>query len=399
MDISRIRDDFEKLRQDTEGPKPVFLDNLSSTLKPRPVIEAILEYYTKRSAGARSTHSASVATRMMLDEARKKTAKLLNAENESQIIFTKSATEALNLAARGLDLKKGDAVITGNREHNANMAPWLSLVERRGIVHRVGDLSEGCRGLEGLLTENVKLVSLAHTSSVDGSMAGAKEVIDICHRKEIPVLLDATASVPRRPVDVKRLDVDLLAFSPDYMCGPNGIGVLYGRDDILERLKPLLEGGGSAKKVTYNSLERLGLPERLEAGGQNLASLCGLGACMDYIEKHGLANIQDHLLTLNKTLTTALSGLEDIKVLEPASAKLRDGVFNFNIEGLDCHDVAMMLEELGNIQVASGRLCSHSWFESAGLSGCVSISFYIYNTEEEVKLVAETLKEVLGEFS
>ncbi|WXG46401.1 MAG: cysteine desulfurase [Candidatus Atabeyarchaeum deiterrae] len=399
MDVSKIREDFPVLSKLLNGKLPIYFDSACMTLRPKQVVEAICGYYENYPAcGGRSIHKLGLRVTQLCDDARLKISHLIGAEKEEEIVFTKNTTEAINLISNSLELKKGDIVLTTDHEHNSNLVPWLVLSQRTGIKHIVvksnSDTTFNMTEFENVMSGKVRLVSMVHTSNLDGVSIPAREIIKVAHDYGALVLLDAAQSAPHRKIDVANLDVDFFAFSIHKMCGPSGIGVLYGRYDQLDKLKPFMTGGDTVSDTHYDSYTMLKPPERFEAGLQDYAGIIGAGAAAEYLMKIGMDEIERHETELNEAITELLVDEGKIKLIGPRDPKLRSGIFSFNVEGLNSHDVAMILDEVANIMVRSGMFCVHSWFNAQGLQGSVRASLYLYNTFEEVQTFKETVKQI-----
>ncbi|MFH0868933.1 MAG: cysteine desulfurase [archaeon] len=397
LDVGRIRADFPILYKKFGGKPLIYFDNSCMTLRPTQVISAMNSYYENFPACAgRSAHKIASKASEEYAAAREKVARFIGAEPR-EIVFTRNTTESINLIANCLDLKSGDAVLTTDKEHNSNLLPWQMLGEK-GIKHVIvrsdedGSFNFG-RFVKGL-TADVKLVSMVHTSNLDGSTIPAKEVVEAAHENGSLVLLDAAQSVPHKKIDVKQLGADFVAFSGHKMCGPSGIGVLYGRFDLLKKLRPFMVGGDTVKNSTYETAEFLEPPEKFEAGLQNYAGAIGLGAAADYLEKIGMENIAQHELQLNSFITGEILKIPGLRILGPQNPAMRSGIVSFTVEGMDIHYVAKMLDNVANIAVRSGMHCVHSWFNGHKMPGSVRASIYFYNTMDEARIFVETLKKI-----
>jgi cysteine desulfurase/selenocysteine lyase len=404
LDVNKIREDFPVLKKLINGKPPIYFDNACMTLRPRQVIDAMNDYYENYPAcGERSVHKFGLRVTRECAEARDKIRRFIGAEKTEEIIFTKNATEGMNLVANSVSLKKGDVVLTTDHEHNSNLLPWLVLSERAGVKHIVvksnNDTTFNMKSFEKALDQNVKLVSMVHVSNLDGVTVPAREIIKLAHEQNALVMLDGAQSAPHMKVNVKDLEVDFFAFSIHKMCGPSGVGVLYGRQDELEKLRSFITGGGTVSDTHYDSYKMFGLPERLEAGLQNYAGIIGSGAAAEYLMKIGMDEIERHENSLNSAITEHLSKIEKITFVGPRDPRLRGCILSFNVEGMNPHDVAMILDEISNIMVRSGKHCVHSWFNAHGLEGSVRASLYLYNTLEEVETFAGTLGQVVKDLA
>ncbi|MDH7507954.1 MAG: cysteine desulfurase [Methanomassiliicoccales archaeon] len=402
MDVYKIRKDFPVYTG--ENNDPVYFDNACQTLRPRQVIDALNEYYLKYPACAgRSVHRFATEVSIKIDEAREKIARFINSSSPMEIIFTKNCTEALNLVAKGLDLKKGDVVLTTDIEHNSNHIPWMQVAKFRGIKRKFIETSnDGIFDLEKfktVMSKDIKVVSFAHANNVVGTSIPAKDVTEIAHDYGAIVVLDGAQAAPHMRVDVKELDADFYAFSMHKMLGPSGVGVLYGKEGLLKKLDPLITGGGAVSVASLDDVEFLPLPDRFESGLLNYSGIIGSSAAIDYINEIGLESISKHVCRLNGEVTAGLRDNRAIEILGPLDHKLRGNIFSFNIKGLGSHDVAMMLDQMKRIMIRSGMHCAHPFFLKRGCNGCARASFYIYNTVEECQTFVQAVQEIVQIFS
>lgn len=388
MNIKKIRKDFPILNK--RNPV-VYFDNACMSLKPIQVIEKMNEYYNEYPAcGQRSMHRLGKRVTEEVEKSRNIAKKFFNARKSEEIVFTKNTTESINLVAHSLDLKKGDIVITTDKEHNSNLLPW-HILRNKGVKHRIvkfGDIEE----FKKRMNKNVKLVSMCHTSNLDGTSIPEKEIIKIAHDFGALVMLDAAQSAPHREIDVKGLDVDFLACSGHKMLGPNGIGILYAKYDLLDEMKPFIVGGDTVIDTTYESARLENPPAKFEAGLQNYSGIIGFGEALKYLMKIGRKNIERHETRLNDIITKELEN--DVEIIGPRDSKLRSGIFSFNIKGIDAHEIAIMLDQV-NIAIRSGMHCVHSWFNARGINGSARVSLYLYNTETEVGVFVEEVKKII----
>ncbi|MBW2986652.1 aminotransferase class V-fold PLP-dependent enzyme [Candidatus Woesearchaeota archaeon] len=392
LNINKIREDFPILQKKLAGRPIIYLDNACQSLRPNPVINRIMEYYKEFPAcGERSMHKLGKKVDEGVASARKSLQGLFNTKKSEDIIFTKNATESLNIVANALDLKKGDVVITTDKEHNSNLIPWQMLA-KKGIKHEVVEFNN-IDALNDKLTKDVKIVSMVHTSNLDGTSIDAKEMIKSAHDNGSLFMLDACQSAPHKVVDVKKLDVDFMACSGHKMLGPSGVGLLYGKQDALAKLKPFIVGGSTVSESTYKTCEFEKAPHLFEPGLQNYAGIMGFGAAADYLKKVGLDNISAHELKLNKKITDALA--DSVELLGPLDPKDRGCIFSFNVSGIEMHNVAIMLDEAANIMLRSGAHCGHSWFNAHKMLGSIRASLYLYNTEEECDMFIQELQKLI----
>ncbi|MDD5721151.1 MAG: cysteine desulfurase [Candidatus Pacebacteria bacterium] len=396
LDVYKIRQDFKLL---SGKNVPIYLDSACMSLKPDRVVEAMNDYYFNYPACAgRSAHKLGNAVTKKVKEARSLVAKFINAKDENEIIFTRNTTEGINLLANSLDLQKGDVVLVSDKEHNSNLIPWLLLRDRAGIVLKIIPSNEdGSFNLDNFskLITGVKLVSIVHTSNLDGVTNPAKEIIEIAHKNNALVCLDAAQSIPHQKIDVQDLDVDFLAFSGHKMMGPTGTGVFYGKSKLLEKLSPFLVGGDTVEFSTYNSYKMLPVPEKFEAGLQNYAGIIGLGEAVKYINQFDFRDIAEHEFKLNSYITGELQKIPQIKIIGPKDPKYRSGIIDFYIDGIDMHKFLIMLDEMANIEIRSGQHCVHSWFNEKKIYNSARVSLYIYNTMEEAEAFITNLNKII----
>jgi cysteine desulfurase/selenocysteine lyase len=397
MNVKKIRQDFPILNRKINGQPIIYFDNACMTLKPKQVINAMNDYYFKYSACAgRSIHKLGSEVTIKYNEARDKIRKFINAKESKEIIFTKNTTESINLLARSLRLKKDDIILTTDKEHNSNLIPWHIQKELRGINHKVVKSNEDntfdLERFENIMSNKVKLVSMVHTSNLDGYTIPANEIIKIAHDYGALVLLDGAQSAPQISINVQKLDVDFFVFSIHKMLGPTGIGVLYGKYNLLEYLESFMVGGNTVEKSTYDSYTLLDSPEKFEAGLQNYAGAIGAGAAAEYIMKIKKDNIGEYIYKLNSYISSEIINIPGISIIGPIDPALRGGIISFNIENYEPHNIAIFLDEI-NIMVRSGVFCVHSWFNAHNIKGAVRISFYIYNTIEECRILIDKINE------
>lgn len=392
MNPEHWRKDFPLYQQ--KNP-PLYADNACMTLKPVQVITKIREYYEQYpGCGGRSMHRFGKKVDEEIAKARSILKKFVGAKHEEEIVFTKNTTEAINLVAHSFAFSKGDLVLTSDKEHNSNLIPWQQLA-LRGVRHKVvpskQDNTFDLDAFQECLTPEVKLVSLVHTSNLDGVTFPAKEIIKMAHDNDTKVLLDAAQSVPHQDVNVKKLDADFVGFSGHKMLGPTGTGVLYGKRALLEQLNPFMTGGETVQESTYAGATFEKPPHKFEAGLQHYAGMVGLGAAATYLGRIR-SDLARHETALNKTVTEGLG--DTVTLIGPRDAAQRGGVFSFTAT-MDAHDIALMLDQ-NNIMIRSGAHCVHSWFNAHKLPGSARLSFYLYNTQEEAARIVETVKKILG---
>ena len=396
-DVSRLRKDFPLLSEENV----IYFDNACVSLRPQQVVDEINNYYRLYSACAgRSSHRLADLVNGKYWQARKAVANFIGAKKPEEIIFTRNTSEAINLVAKSFNFHRGDIVLTTDKEHNSNLLPWLQL-RQGGVLHEfipsrpdnTFDLDLFKKAMQKLKGK-VKMVAMVLASNLDGVSIPAKEIIKIAHSLGAVVLLDGAQAVGHKPIDVSDLDCDFLAFSGHKMCGPSGTGVLYGKYSLLEKLSPFLLGGDTVSDSTYDSFKILPPPEKFEAGLQNYAGAFGLATACQYLDGIGLAKIEDHLIRLNKYVSDTLLASGRVEVIGPRDASLRGGIFSFNIKGVNFHEAALMLGNMADIAVRSGRHCVHSWFNSHQVEGSVRASFYFYNTLEECRVFVKIVQQI-----
>ena len=402
MDIEKIQQDFPLFKNQLNGKPIIYFDNACQTLRPRSVINAINNYYQKYPACAgRSVHKLGEMVTEKCEEARKTVAKFVGAKKKEEIIFTRNTTEGINIVARSLDLKRDDIVLTTDKEHNSNLIPWQILSKKEGIIHKIVPSNEDntfdlekFRQMMESLQDKVKLIAMVFTSNLDGVSIPVKEIVKISHQYGAKILLDAAQAAAHQKIDANKLDADFIAFSGHKILGPSGIGVLYGKYHLLEKLEPFLVGGETVEYSTYNDHKLLPPPEKFEAGLQNYAGIIGLAEALKYIEKIGFKHIAEQEYKLNKFISDRLARMPQLKIIGPLDPSLRAGIISFYIKGIDSHQVALILDEAANVMIRSGRHCVHSWFNARRIRGSARVSMYFYNTLEEAQVFVENLEKI-----
>ena len=400
-----IRKDFPILQRKTHDSVPlVYLDSTATSQKPLAVIEAMNAYYRRSNANIhRGVHTLAEEATAMYEQARVKIAKFINAPSARQIIYTRNTTEAINLVAYSwgrANLKAGDLVILTEMEHHSNLVPWLMLQTERGVeLEFIPVTHDGLLDLDSykaLLARTPKLVAFTHMSNVLGTINPAADIIRMAHEAGAVTLVDAAQSVPHLKVDVQGLDADFLAFSAHKMCGPTGIGVLYGRLELLEAMPPFLGGGDMIKEVKLRSFKPNTLPHKFEAGTPAIAESVGFGAAVDYLTKVGMENIAAHEHEITEYALERLEEIPGVKLFGPSADK-KGGVAAFTFEGVHPHDVAQILDRDG-IAVRAGHHCAQPLHEKFGIPATSRASFYLYNTKDEVDKLVDGLYKVKALF-
>jgi len=394
MSMKDLKKDFPILERKVNGKDIVYLDNAATTQKPNQVIEAISNYYKNNNANIhRSVHKLSEEATAAHEGARKKVGKFINA-NEREIIFTRGCTESINLVSHALRLKKGDSVVSTTMEHHSNIVPWQLLKDKGVDVKFVGINDDGTLKIdefEKLIDDTTKLATVVHVSNVVGTVNNVKEIAKICHKKGCKILVDGAQAIPHMEINVKDIDADFYAFSGHKMLGPTGIGVLYGKKEVLERMEPFMGGGDMIKEVFLDHSEWNDVPWKFEAGTPNIAGAVGLGVAIDYLKDIGMKNIRKHDDDLMKYGTEVLGKIEGLKII--GSAPERIGAISFTLNDIHSHDIATIVNEDG-IAIRSGHHCAQPLLNALGLEETARASFYFYNTKEDIDKLAESLEKV-----
>jgi len=400
MNPNKFREDFPVLQKKVNGKPLIYFDSACMSLKPRQVIQKMNESYEDYTACAgRSAHKFGSKVTDEYEKARERIARFIGSKKE-EVVFTRNTTEGLNLVANSLDLKKGDTVLTTDREHNSNLIPWQVLSERIGIKHKIvfskNDMTFDLENFKKSLNKSVKLVSFVHSSNLDGYTLPIKEIIKIAHDNGSLVMLDGAQSMPHKKVSMKDLDVDFFTFSGHKMLGPYGTGVLFGKFHLLEKMRTFMVGGETVEKTTYEKQWFLKPPHKFEAGLQNYSGMIGLAAACDYLDKVGKENIEKHEVELNEIITRGIDDMEGVTILGPHEAGLRGGVISFLVDKINYHEVALMLDNNANIMIRSGQHCVHSWFNAHNIDGSARASLYLYNTKDEAEIFVEELSKIIS---
>ena len=372
-----------------------YLDSGATTQKPREVIDAVDRYYKTQNANPhRGAYSLSIEATQVYEQTREKVAKFINSQSSSQIIFTKNASESLNLIAYsyGLDnLKKDDEIVLSIMEHHSNLVPWQYVAKKTGsklkymYINDNFELSD--EEIKSKITDKTKIVGITHVSNVTGTINNVEEIIKYAHSKGAIVVLDASQSIPHMKIDVQKLDADFVVFSGHKMLSPLGIGVLYGKKELLENMTPFLMGGDMIEYVYEQETTYAPLPSKFEAGTQNVGGVVGLGAAIDYIEKVGYDNIEK----IEKEL------VKYVKLYMTSNENNHSAVISFNIIGVHPHDVASILDSQG-VCVRSGNHCAQPLLRYLGIDSTCRASFYLYNTKEDVDRLVEAIKKAYKMF-
>jgi cysteine desulfurase/selenocysteine lyase len=408
FDVVTIRNDFPILAKRVHGKPLVYLDNAATSQKPEAVLRAMDDFQRSHNANVhRGIYTLSEEATALYEGSREKVRQFINANSAAEIIFTRNATEAINLVALGWarqNLKAGDEVLTTEMEHHSNIVPWQMLAKERGIILKFvpakpdgATLDHGF--FETLLTSKTKLVCVGHMSNLLGTVNPVRLIADRAHKVGAKVLVDGCQTAPHIPVDVQQLGADFYAFSGHKMLGPTGIGVLWARKEILEQTEPVLGGGDMIKEVTKEGANWNDLPWKFEAGTPNIVGAVGLGAAVDYLTKVGMENVWKHEQEISQYVLpklTAINGIQVFGIQKPSTD--RGAIFSFWIDGMHPHDIASIFDEQG-IAIRAGHMCSQPMLATLGNPAAARASFYLYNTKAEADVflnAIEDAKKVFG---
>lgn len=403
--VETIRRDFPILDRQVHGKPLVYLDNAATSQKPERVLQALDDYYRRYNANVhRGVHTLSEEATAAYERARLQVARFINAASEKEVIFTRGTTEGINLVAHTwgrANLGPGDEVLITEMEHHSNIVPWQILRDQLGFTLRYIPITDqgllDLSHLDTLLTERTKLLSVVHTSNVLGTINPVQELVAAARQVGAKVLVDGAQSVPHMPVDVRALDVDFLAFSSHKMCGPTGIGVLYGKRDLLEAMPPWMGGGDMIREVKLTGSKWNTLPYKFEAGTPSIAEAVGLGAAVEYLSGIGMEWVAAHERELAAYAFDRLSQIEGVRILGPGP-EARGGLVAFAAGDVHPHDIAAILDAEG-VAVRAGHHCAQPIHDRLGIVASARASMYLYNTPEEVDRLAEALEKAVRIFA
>ncbi len=385
----KIRKNFPFLKR-----KMIYLDNAATTQKPKQIINAVKNFYENNYANVhRGVYKLSQEATEKYEAVRKKTAKMINSKS-NEIIFTKNTTESLNLIAKSLNLKKGDEIILTEMEHHSNIIPWMMLkkIKLKYIpVNKNGELK--INEIEKLITKKTKAISCTHVSNFLGTINPVEKICKIAKKHNLISIIDGAQSAPHKKIDVKKINCDFFAFSSHKMCGPTGVGILYGKRKILEKTKPFLGGGEMIESVDFKKFKTSEIPWKFEAGTPNIAGVIGFGAAIDYLEKIKFEKIQRHEQNLIKFVINEFKKIKNIEIYGPEDYKKRCGLISFNIKKMDAHNIAGILDNY-NICIRSGHHCVMPMHKKMKINGSARASFYIYNTKKEAEIFVNKIKNI-----
>ncbi len=403
FDLKKRREDFPILQQKIYNRPLVYFDNAATTQRPQQVIDALTKTYTEYYGNIhRAAHFLADKATIAYEETREKVRLLINAETREQIIFTKGTTESINLAAFSFGeafIQEGDEIIVSEMEHHSNIVPWQLLAGRKGAKIVMLPVDEEGRlkieQLEKLITDRTKLITVTHVSNVLGTINPIRQITHLAHSRGVRIFVDGAQAAAHLQIDVQDLDVDFYAFSAHKMYGPNGVGVLYGKKELLEQMPPYQGGGEMISEVKFSGTTYNELPYKFEAGTPNISGVIAFGAAIDYLENIGIekaANWEGELLNYATALLIQIPGLRIY-----GTQVEKSGVISFNVEGVHFFDLGTMLDKFG-IAVRTGHHCADPLMDHFGIQGTVRASFAFYNSKEEIDVFVEALKKVISMF-
>jgi cysteine desulfurase/selenocysteine lyase len=403
FDVERIRNDFPILKRLIRGKPLVYLDNAATSQKPQVVIDALVEYYqTENSNIHRGVHFLSELATQAYEDVRVKAQRFINASQSREIVFVRGATEAINLVASSFgraNVKEGDEVLISGMEHHSNIVPWQLLCDQRGAHLRVIPITDAgeirLEEYERLLTDRTKIVALTHVSNALGTVNPIRQMIQLAHRKGVPVLVDGAQGIPHFRVDVRDLDCDFYAFSSHKMFGPTGVGILYGKQEVLEAMPPYQGGGDMIRSVSFERTTFHDIPYRFEAGTPNIADGIAFGATLDYLNKLDWQAVSGHEHALLEHATEAVSTIRELKII--GTAKEKAGVVSFVMDDVHPHDIGTILDQEG-IAIRTGHHCAQPVMNRFGIPATARASFAFYNTHEEVDRLVWGIQKVVEVF-
>ena len=406
LDVNKIRQDFPILSRKVHGKPLVYLDNAATSQKPRSVIQSLVDYYEGYNSNVhRGVHTLSMEATDRFEEARQKVADFIKADSAESIVWTRNTTEAINLVANTWaqdHIGPDDEIVVTQMEHHSDLVPWQEVTRKKGAALRILPLTnEGTLDMEeadSIINARTRLVAFAHVSNSLGTINPVKELTARARAVGAAVLIDGAQSVPHMPVDVNDLDCDFLAFSGHKMLGPTGIGVLYTKRDVLEEMEPFLVGGEMVLEVWNDRATWNELPMRFEAGTPNIADAIALGAAVDYLETLGMESVRQHEVQLTEYALTALQELEELDLFGPRDVTQRGGIVSFYASEVHPHDLGTFLDQEG-IAVRTGHHCTMPLMRTLNVPATARASFYLYNTEEEVDILVDSLKRGLRYFA
>ena len=400
MDIADFREMFPPLNE--ENP-PVYLDNACMTLRPQCVIDAVQNYYARNpSCAGRSVHRWGMSISQTVSRTRRKLADHIGAKDAREVIFTPNATHSINQVAAGLNWKRGDVVITSDREHNSNLVPWLQRTTSGVNLQTVKSRPDNQFDLEAFeeacanAGQSLRVVSLVHVGNLDGVEIPVAEAAKIAHDYDAMVHVDGAQSAPHMPINVEELGCDLFSFSIHKMLGPTGVGALWGKEEVLSQLEPICAGGGTVDSATAEQYSLRSIPDRLEGGLGHYAGICGTEAALDLLGRYNMRDFAEQEVRLNRIMSEGIRHLPGVEIIGPQDASLRGGICSILLEDLDIQNVGILMDEVGGVFVRSGLHCVNQWFDARGIEdGSLRASAYAYNTEEDARIFVDTFSEII----
>lgn len=399
LDLKKIKNDFPIF---AKYPNLIYLDNAATSQKPQMVIDRLTKFYSQENANVhRGVYPLSEKASELYDAARKKIAKFIGAKNSKEIIFTKGTTDALNLVAQTYamdNLKTGDEVLVSDFEHHSNLLPWQSICQKTGAMLKFlksdekGFITE--TELLNKLSKKTKLVAIAHASNVLGTISDIKKIAKIVHQFNAVLVVDGAQAIPHIAIDVQNLDCDFYAFSGHKMLGPMGIGVLYVKEAILEKMSPYQLGGGMIESVSFEQTIYASYPEKFEAGTPNVAGAIALASAADYLTQLSLKEIREHEIYLSEYLLSELAKIKQVKIFGQANANERTGLVSFYVDGIHAHDLSDFLAK-NDLALRAGFHCSMPLHQTRNCGATLRASYYLYNSQEDLKLLLSNLKKAI----
>jgi len=403
LDPKIIKKDFPILQRLINGHPLVYLDNAATSQKPKQVIKALVDYYEQHNANVhRGIHTLSEEASGLYENARKNVSAFLGVDRPKELVFTSGSTQSLNMVAFGWglrNLRQQDIILVSDAEHHSNLVPWQVVADKTGAKLELFPASQAVDGnivplIKEKLSDRVKIISLSQASNVTGAIADVKDVVKEAKKVGALVCVDGAQSAPHLKVDVKSLGCDFFAVSGHKMLGPTGIGALWVREGLMEQMDPVQYGGGMIKEVYDQKATLADTPERFEAGTPNIAGAVGFSAAIDYLRAVGSDNIRQHEINLNEHALSELSTIEGLSVIGPKDPAKRTGLVSFVVKGLHAHDLAAILDSEG-IAVRSGHHCAMPLHTKLKISASTRASYYLYNTQDDIKLLAEGIKKAI----
>jgi cysteine desulfurase/selenocysteine lyase len=405
LDVAKIRKDFPILKRKVHGVPLVYLDNAATSQKPRQVIDALVHYYENYNANIhRAVHTLGEEATAAYEGAREKVRAFINAPSSESVIFTRNTTEAINLVAYSwgrANISEGDEILLTQMEHHSNLIPWQQLAKEKGATVRYVPVTpQGTlelNGLENLFDARTKMMALPHVSNSLGTINPVEKIAAEARRRGVMLLVDGAQGAPHLPVDVQAIGADFYAFSSHKMLGPTGVGVLYGRRDLLDEMEPFLGGGEMIRKVTFEGATWNDLPWKFEAGTPNIADVIAFGTAIDYLSELGMDNVRQHEAEITAYALDRMASIPDIILYGPPDTAQRGGVVSFNFPDLHPHDIGTVLDTHG-VAIRSGHHCTQPLMRCLGISGTARASFYVYNTPQEVEALVDAVKATVAFF-